>query len=347
MIWGAPPGPSDFSSVLYELDVLPGLKEEALLEYGERLHAARQLPDADPEAIRFEWTGPLEPMLELRLAAAAHVVHHFDIRRPRQLLGDQDFRRLVAAVQDVRARAPFTGLRLSAAGAGSPVYTRLLRDLSQSVGLPADPEDGDLLLRVRPSQVRPSGWDVLIRLTPRPLATRAWRRSSMPGALNSTIAAAMVRLTRPSPRDRFLNLMCGSGTLLAERAAAGRAALLAGVDADGAALALAERNLDRGQCLIQADARALPLAAGSFDVLVTDLPWGNLSGSHAVNLDVYPRALAEAARVAAPGARMVLITHEIRLLERSLSAQTAWRSGRSLSVLQGGQHPRIQVLERT
>lgn len=85
--------------VLYELDVLPGLKELALEEWVERFgDRARLLPDDDGEALRFEWEGAPAPILTLRLAAAAHRALHFAIRRPRQLLGDQDFRRLSSAV---------------------------------------------------------------------------------------------------------------------------------------------------------------------------------------------------------------------------------------------------------
>jgi hypothetical protein len=63
--------------------------------------------------------------------------------------------------------------------------------------------------------------------------------------------------------------------------------------------------------------------------------------------------LAETARVAAPGARLVIITHEIRLLERLLDAapaRAAWASDEILRLKlpfkSGGLNPRIYVLRR-
>jgi 23S rRNA G2445 N2-methylase RlmL len=332
--------------VLYELDVLPGLKELALEEWRAALAGdARLLGDGDPEAIRFESTGPVERILGLRLAAAAHLLLHFEIRRPRELLGHRDFTRLTTALREVAARQAFTGLRVSAAGSGSFVFQRLKSELAAALRLPVDDAGGDLLLRVRPSAVRDSGWDVLLRLTPRPLATREWRVANMPGAMNATVAAGMVHLSRPQPGDRVLNLMCGSGTLLAERAGAGPAGRLVGCDRSSEALAHAVANLER-PWLVRADALWLPFSTGSFDVVLADLPWGGLSGSHSANLELYPKALAEAARVAAPGARAVLLTHEVRLTDRVLTAQSDWRRVSELSVFQGGLRPRIHLLSR-
>ncbi|PZS02444.1 MAG: hypothetical protein DLM69_04080, partial [Candidatus Chloroheliales bacterium] len=87
------------------------------------------------------------------------------------------------------------------------------------------------------------GWEVLTRISPRPLVTRAWRVSNMPGALNATVAYAMVKLTKPRPDDVFLNLACGSGSLLIERLATVRARLAIGCDIDRAALNHAAANL--------------------------------------------------------------------------------------------------------
>ena len=83
-----------------------------------------------------------------------------------------------------------------------------------------------------------------------------------------------------------------------------------------------------------------------FDALVADLPFGNLTGSHRANLVLYPGIVAKAARVAKLGARFVLITHEVRLMERLLAEQTAWTCERAIMVSLGGLHPRVYVLQR-
>src|SRR4051794_22519344 len=132
----------------------------------------------------------------------------------------------------------------------------------------------------------------------------------------------MASLTRPGPDDIYLNLACGSGTLLVERAALGPSGRLIGCDIDAEALVCAGQNVAAAGLehveLEAWDASALPLPDASVDALTVDLPFGQLVGSHGENADLYPRLLADAARVARPGARFVGITHQSRLFERSV-----------------------------
>jgi tRNA (guanine6-N2)-methyltransferase len=271
--------------------------------------------------------GDLATALALRTVVAAYQVLAFDLPRPRALLGEEHVRRIAAAMR-VEGASSF---RLSAAGRQSTVFQRLGMELAARTGLAYRPEDGDVLVRVRPS------WEVLVRLTPRPLATRAWRQRDFPGALNATIAAAMLRLAAPRPAERFLNLMCGSGTLLAE---CPPAALALGLDNDPAALGAARANTVAP--LVLADIRQLPLRP-VFDVIAADLPYGERSGSHQANDALYRAFLVAAAEVAKPRARLVAITHDIRRFEAALAA-SEWRVVRRLRVFQKGLRPAIWLL---
>jgi hypothetical protein len=68
-----------------------------------------------------------------------------------------------------------------------------------------------------------------LRLTDRTMRHRTYKIANLPASLRPTIARAMVHLSQPAPDDIFLDPMCGAGTLLIERALAGRYALLQGV----------------------------------------------------------------------------------------------------------------------
>jgi tRNA (guanine6-N2)-methyltransferase len=159
-------------------------------------------------------------------------------------------------------------------------------------------------------------------------------------------------MSRPRRGDRVLNLMCGSGTLLVERFARGRPALAVGGDLDPSALAgtravLAAAGLTGAVRLVRMDATALGLADACFDVLLADLPYGHRMGSHEDNAVLYPAVLRQAARVAAPGAAFLVVTHELRLLERCLQAADRWWSvERAVQVYQKGHHPKIYLLRR-
>jgi len=296
-------------------------------------------------------------------------VQRFAVPRPKALLGDQHLRALLAQIQKALDLNPgaYRTFMLGAAGSDSAVMARLKAEIARHTQLEAVSEDGDLLVRLRPTPSLPSprgrgaggegGWDALVRLSPKPLATRAWRACNVDGSLQATVAHAMALLTEPKPDDVYLNLCCGSGTLLIERALAGKAAQLTGCDINREALICASRNIAayrKGAGASAAeiklhdwDATRLPLPDASVDAIVADLPFGNLVGSHAGNAALYPALLREAARVAKPGARFVVITAEIRLLEAALAPiLRQWEREQALRVNLGGLRPMIFVLRR-
>lgn len=340
---------------LLRCDVLSGLKPFACQEIKNRYHSqVVWYPSDDPASIYFRYTGSLHELFSLRTVVAIYLVRQFPIPRPRALLGHQHYQLLLQSIKEVRllhAPEAFGGLRISAAGENSSVFSQLKTQLSRDTGLPAS-EEGDLLIRVYPISSVSPGWEVLIRLTPRPLSTRHWRVFNMQGALNATVAAAMIELAHPSPDDRLLNLMCGSGTLLVERLQRCPAAIAAGCDTNTEALRGAQLNLERGgvagcALLFASDATGLPFLPGTFTVLCADVPWGQLTGSHEANKTLYPQLLSEATRLAASNARFILLTHEIALFEAVLKQFShVWQVQEVVKIFQGGLHPRIYVLQR-
>jgi tRNA (guanine6-N2)-methyltransferase len=327
-----------------ECEALPGLEEFVEGEIQRRLGGTR--------ALRRQFAGPLAQLLQFRIAHAAYLVVRVPGARPTALLGHQSLSRVLSAIEAVRELHPdqaFLGFRFSAAGAGSSTFARLAAALEQATSLPYAPETGELLLRVRRVQ---DGWETLVRLSPRPLSARGWRVQNFPGALNATVAAAMVELTEPRAGDRFANLASGSGTLLVERLLRCPAREVIGYETQPSAIAAAGDNLSAAGLqarafLARADATRLPRPSASLDALVADLPYGHLVGSHAANAQLYPALLREAARVATEGARLVLLTQDIRLLEASLSAAAeVWAPERRLRVFQGGHRPLLVVLKR-
>ena len=61
---------------------------------------------------------------------------------------------------------------------------------------------------------------------------------------------------------------------------------------------------------------------------------------------LYPQILQEAARVAKPGSKFVLLTQEIRLMASLLEQPGGWTEEKALRVRVGGLYPRIYVLCR-
>ncbi len=353
--------------VTVEVTFLPGLDAVVAEEIGELLapdRPPRPVPGRD-DALRVDVTGPLNQVLDLRTAVAGFVVRHFDVPRPRSLTSGDHLARIVEAVYASLRVAGSSSFRFEAAGSDSAVFDRLGGLLHEATGLAFAPEDGELVVRVvrvHPAPVgqRPDtdpGWDVLVRLGPRPLSARRWREVDFPGAANATIAAAMSRLAGVRPDQRVLNLMCGSGTLLVERLLTGPAAAAVGVDHDPAALDAARTNLraagQREVRLVRADATspsalATALHDERFDLVLADPPWGALHGSHESAPAVHAGLLRAAHAVTAPRGRLVVLSHEVRVMERAVAeAADLWTpAAPPLRVFAKGHHPRIWLLDR-
>lgn len=308
--------------------------------------------------LQFSWLGSLQPLTRLACAHAVYLVTRHPVPRPKALLGHEHFQHLleqIASVTRMWSDDTFHTLYLSAAGSESSVMERLKDELSAKTGLEVASHEGDLLLRLRRAPGRAPAWESLVRLSPRPLSTRTWRVCNYEGALNAVAAQVMCQLTRPTRDDTYINLACGSGSLLLERLANGPYRQLLGIDHEPAALHCAHQNLiafGNGQRpprvhLLQADAGQASLPPGIATALAADLPFGHLVGSHQANLAFYPQVLREAARLAAPGALFCLITHELNLLENLLQGNPAWDVQRVLKTTLGGLNPRIFVLKRS
>jgi tRNA (guanine6-N2)-methyltransferase len=256
----------------------------------------------------------------LRSVVAAYVVEAFEVPRPRALLGQANLDRLVdSAARIVHSQTEaFATLRVSAAGADSAVMARLKAELAARLRLEASESGGDLLLALRRSS---SGWEVLLRTTPRPLSARAWRVCDLPGALNAIAAHVLATLSQPRADETFVNIGCGSGTLLIERLALAPVARMIGYDIDPTAIACARRNVEASGFaasveLAACDATHMPLAPESVRTVVADLPFAMRMGTGRANAELYPALLAEARRVLTSDGRVVVVTTQHRLMAR-------------------------------
>ena len=342
-------------SVDLEGEIAPGLAgflSDELAPFGERI--SRLQLDA-PDIFSMRYSGDLRELLALRMVAALYIRQAYAIPRPSALLAPEHLRVLLAQIDRIVKLHPpetFRTFRISAAGDESPTFLRIRQAIGSQTRLRYSSDDADLLIRVRPVPTQ-DGWETLIRLSPRPLVTRPWRVFNYLGALNANIAAAMIEMCYPLPRDRFLNVMSGSGTLLIERLRRCSARLAIGCDLDLVALKGSRQNVAAARLstavhLMRADVTQSPFAAGSFDVICGDLPWGQMVGSHEQNARLYPRLMREAARIAAPGAKLALLTHDMRLFEDGLERSADWWTLKdALQVTQGGLHPRIYLFQRS
>ncbi len=331
----------------YEAEIVPGIEAFARRELRATLGSElRWLRQTRSGFLRFGCAGRPARLNRLRSLIAVYVVHHFAIPRPRALLGHQHFTRLCKILRAAEYSAPASSFGIGAAGSGSAVLLRLREQLGAALSLPYA-EDGKGQLYLRLLRGGSGGWDVLLRTTPAPLSKRAYRVVNMPGALNASVAYAMSRLAAAPAAATVVNLCSGTSTILIEHGLQQPTQRALAIDWDETMLAAGKMNAaaaERGRIQhLLGDARATPLPRQCADLLYADLPFGQLIGTHADNEQLYPAILREAARLALPGAKFVLLTQEIKLLRRCVGG-SAWRIVNEIPITLSGLHPRIYVL---
>jgi SAM-dependent methyltransferase len=138
---------------------------------------------------------------------------------------------------------------------------------------------------------------------------RFWyRERDIPAAIHPTLAAAAAHLLPAGDGDLVVDPFCGSGTLLAERALAGRYARLVGIDHLVSALSAAQVNLSRvapGTELLRGDFSGLERFA-PIDAILTNPPYGRRISDRASAGDLHARLDALATRVLRPGGYLVV-----------------------------------------
>lgn len=155
-------------------------------------------------------------------------------------------------------------------------------------------------------ETRPGHFRLAARVSTSAMRHRGGRAIERPGALRPAVAAAMVAEAGPA-RGTLLDPFCGSGTILAEAAAAGWRAVGRDVEADAVRAARANApaaSVERG------DAARLALADGSVQGLVSNLPFGVQHEPQTGSLGEaawWDAVLGEVLRVTEPGAPIVVL----------------------------------------
>lgn len=161
-----------------------------------------------------------------------------------------------------------------------------------------------------------------LRLGAAPLHRRPYKTDHLPGSLKPTVAAAMLLMANPKPGDLLLDPFCGGGTILAEAGAFGLKVV--GGDLSAEAISAARVNLTAAASaagiaarLCRWDARLLPLASESLDVVVSNLPWGRQIAVDDELRSLYGRAMDELRRVLKPDGALIVLTSVPALLQQA------------------------------
>lgn len=193
--------------------------------------------------------------------------------------------------------------------------------------------------------------DVYVRPCDVPDTRFAYRKQSIPASIHPAMAACLARyaLSFVTTNKLFaLDPFCGSGTLLFELEKAAPGAILFGLDISDFALKAARANAlaaKSGTRFLQKDVLKFE-PREPFDLIVTNMPFGNRVGTHETNEPLYRDFVRLLPRLLAPGGIAVLYTMEHRLLAACLKREPGLTVAADMRTEAGGLNPRITVVKK-
>jgi len=190
---------------------------------------------------------------------------------------------------------------------------------------------------------------VALRISDETMRHRTYKINHIEASLRPTAAAAMVLLTKPKPNDVFLDPMCGAGTTLIERALMMRYDQLIGGDLSPDAVEQARANIGNKYKPIEIhewDARSLPIDEASVNAVTVNLPFGVQISTPEENRRLYPAVMKELKRVMVIGARAVLLTSDMRAINRSLERTSGMYIDQQHQVVVLGRRAQLIVVQK-
>ena len=220
------------------------------------------------------------------------------------------------------------------------------------------------LAKALPGQNNPSAYDVELRVDCR--LDRAdlywklwnvddgrypWRQRTVSASIHPATASCLARYARKfekRERPRVLDPFCGCGSLLFARESMGPCRVLVGVDKSGSAVESARVNARAGKSRASFVTKDILRFEGreGFDLVLSNLPFGNRVGSHEDNTRLYDRFVRRLPDLLAPGGTAVLYTMEYKLLKSCLSRAKGLALREQKRTEAGGLLPWIFVVDR-
>lgn len=214
----------------------------------------------------------------------------------------------------------FKTFSVSAAGSNTPEIKKLISYVKETFDL-ENKEKGDLKIHIAKNY---DDWEVGVEISPRPLSVRSYRAKNMSGAMNPTTAYALNSLCITEKVESYLNVFCGSATLLIEVANEHKnLKKITGFDNNKKTISLAIQNIKKADLIRNVDVKFGDIFEkpnlGKFDVVTADLPFGMKISKGQDLLEVYSAFLSYSAIVLNRGGTLGLYTPKEETIEKALA----------------------------
>lgn len=306
---------------LIKMSFISGLRAIVLAEIAQypELTLHHQLGDE----IFLELPQSLERIRTLKSITSAYIVYQDIKLNPRFVYGNKSvLGKLVEAVINSHEKE-FRTFSLSCAGSDSEEVQSIIKFISVHYRLMYT-EEADMKIHI--GKLDSDIWEMGVCLTPRPLSIRNYRAVDIPGGMNPTIAYAINSLCDLDRATSYLNVFSGGATLLIEAGLVNTNLKLQGFDIDGKRNAHAVKNIKQAGLIKKISLKTADIynnpELGTFDVITSDLPFGQLIGKDQDLRNLYMVAIKYCEHHLNPQGTLALYTSEHELLQELLEASS-------------------------
>ncbi len=213
----------------------------------------------------------------------------------------------------------FKTFSLSCAGSDSEEIQNIIKFVSMQYRLVHN-EDADMKIHI--GKLDNDSWEIGVCLTPRPLSVRNYRVVNIQGGMNPTIAYAMNSFCNLEHTESYLNIFSGGATLLIEAGLVNNNLKLQGFDIDGKRIADSVKNIKQAGLIKTISLKTADIydkpEFGMFDVIASDLPFGQLVGKNTDLKNLYETFVEYCETHLSPTGTLAVYTSEHELLKKLL-----------------------------
>jgi 23S rRNA G2445 N2-methylase RlmL len=299
----------------------------------------------------FQATGNTSQLMKLRCADNIYRIlaelrigpHKSDLTQLAAAIDKLNWKRLASQYSDSSS-----GICASASRRGEHAYSRFnmiktIEKVLEKHGFNHAKKEGADALFIR-ADIDGESCRISIKLTDAEFRFRGNDRIFLKGGIRPTVAAALVRISKPCKNDVFYDPFCGSGTIPNERAAFPARRILAS-DMEENAVWTAGKNGKGRVIVFYADATKMPSKSASVDIILCNPPWNKQIAVGDVK-KLYIRFLSEAKRILKPSGRIVLLTDCHEEIARG-AEKNGLQLNEMYSLSLHGLHPKVYELTIT
>lgn len=298
-----------------KLTFITGLREIVLNEISQ--HTSLHIINEDADSLYLDFIQDLTEIKHLRSVSRAYVVVQSSKYNPLYISNHKSILGNLIEIVTGGNKDVFKTFKITCAGSDSSEVRSIAEYIQRTYGL-TEKEEADMKIHIiKPDEI----WEIGIQITPRPLSLRDYKVKNMSGAMDPTIAYAVNSLCELEKVNYYLNVFCGSATLLIE---AGQCypniKQLIGFDNNKKHISLAIQNVKKAGLIkiIQLKEKNIfdKPDLGKFDVITSDLPFGMAISKNEDLESLYQSFVKYSQETLNHGGKLVVYTNEHEMLKK-------------------------------